>query len=425
MPRDDLTIDWNPRSLTPRTAFDPNMPPVDDQDAAAVLDEFTNRAANLPNEIAFMQDEIREKDKQMNECLEIIARHDTQIQKFIRLNGSHTKNPKEEALSKIIIENYDKAQILQEEKIALAHKTQIVMDKHTRWLDMQMKELLVRKHITLNRDEVLPSLLQTPAQERPRPNVVPTPLTQINNSAIPHARHPNQHPQRMMSGHQQSHSLGALSSASAPATPAASMLINQQRARESSLGAGVNKRQRLTGGIGTLPPSGLARQSSMTPGTPRAGTPIGRAGSAGPRTAQKGPMKAPPKGSRQGGAARRSKKSGLSRVKRSGNKNSPSSTNDSELSDAGSGDEEEDDEGMTPRKDGEGDATMLDVDDDEREDDKKYCVCQSVSYGDMVACDNEKCPYEWFHWRCVGLKSEPKGTWICPVCTEAKKRELK
>ena len=63
----------------------------------------------------------------------------------------------------------------------------------------------------------------------------------------------------------------------------------------------------------------------------------------------------------------------------------------------------------------------MDVDDDDAGDDKKYCLCQNVSFGDMVACDNDDCPYEWFHWSCVGLKSEPNGTWYCPMCTEKTK----
>ena len=47
---------------------------------------------------------------------------------------------------------------------------------------------------------------------------------------------------------------------------------------------------------------------------------------------------------------------------------------------------------------------MEEEDDDGADgDDKKYCTCHSVSYGNMVACDNEKCPYEWFHWSCVGI----------------------
>ena len=26
----------------------------------------------------------------------------------------------------------------------------------------------------------------------------------------------------------------------------------------------------------------------------------------------------------------------------------------------------------------------------------------------MVACDNEDCPYEWFHYPCVGITDPPK-----------------
>lgn len=51
------------------------------------------------------------------------------------------------------------------------------------------------------------------------------------------------------------------------------------------------------------------------------------------------------------------------------------------------------------------------------EDDKNvYCTCRSLSHGNMVACDNENCRYEWFHWECVGLSKEPVGRWLCPEC---------
>lgn len=46
----------------------------------------------------------------------------------------------------------------------------------------------------------------------------------------------------------------------------------------------------------------------------------------------------------------------------------------------------------------------------------RYCICNQVSYGDMVACDNEDCPYEWFHYPCVGITAPPKGKWYCPQC---------
>merc|ERR1719228_2298309 len=46
----------------------------------------------------------------------------------------------------------------------------------------------------------------------------------------------------------------------------------------------------------------------------------------------------------------------------------------------------------------------------------RYCICNQVSYGDMVACDNEDCPYEWFHYPCVGVTAPPKGKWYCQPC---------
>ncbi|CCF58135.1 hypothetical protein KAFR_0D04880 [Kazachstania africana CBS 2517] len=63
---------------------------------------------------------------------------------------------------------------------------------------------------------------------------------------------------------------------------------------------------------------------------------------------------------------------------------------------------------------------------EEEEDKKLYCFCQSVSYGEMVACDGPHCKYEWFHYACVNLKEPPKGTWYCPDCKqEMAKNKLK
>ncbi|PSN48355.1 Inhibitor of growth protein 3 [Blattella germanica] len=52
----------------------------------------------------------------------------------------------------------------------------------------------------------------------------------------------------------------------------------------------------------------------------------------------------------------------------------------------------------------------------------RYCICNQVSYGDMVACDNEDCPFEWFHYNCVDITAPPKGRWYCPQCTANMKR---
>ncbi|KND04146.1 uncharacterized protein SPPG_01581 [Spizellomyces punctatus DAOM BR117] len=50
------------------------------------------------------------------------------------------------------------------------------------------------------------------------------------------------------------------------------------------------------------------------------------------------------------------------------------------------------------------------------ESDPIYCLCRQGSYGDMVGCDNEHCPFEWFHYECVGLTKPPVGMWFCPRC---------
>ncbi|CZT03373.1 hypothetical protein WAI453_012376 [Rhynchosporium graminicola] len=431
MPRDDLSIDFVGRGG--------KMAHHEQLDAAQILEEWMNRAGNLPNEIQHFQEEIEHKDRQFAECQAVITKHDNQIQKWIRQNGSHTPNPKEEQLSKIIQANFDRAELLAAEKVALSQKSKELMDKHLRWIDHEIKTLQDRGEMPNDPD--LPSTLRpqpVARQPRPDPGIAAMPLNQVSNNALvnpPRQRHANQYPQQpLVPPHvQAAQQLSGHATSSAPATPASNLVMQQQqqRARESSLGAAANKRQRLTGGVGPLPPSNLAnRASSNGPGTPgRGGTPATagvRAGSAGPRASIKtgGHKKTAPQGSRQSGQPRKAigKKSNLGRVKRIGNKNSPSTNDDSE---GASGSDDEDDEAVTPRRDADGDDEMGELDDEDGADDKKYCICQSVSFGDMVACDNEACKLEWFHWGCVGLKSEPSGIWICPVCTEASKKEAK
>lgn len=51
-------------------------------------------------------------------------------------------------------------------------------------------------------------------------------------------------------------------------------------------------------------------------------------------------------------------------------------------------------------------------------DETRYCVCNNVSYGDMIGCDDDNCQREWFHLGCVGLLKPPQGTWYCGECTQ-------
>ncbi|KAF2867012.1 hypothetical protein BDV95DRAFT_598525 [Massariosphaeria phaeospora] len=59
------------------------------------------------------------------------------------------------------------------------------------------------------------------------------------------------------------------------------------------------------------------------------------------------------------------------------------------------------------------------------DDEPRFCFCNEVSYGQMVGCDNDTCPREWFHLACVGLEKPPpsKLKWFCgDECKEASSR---
>ena len=94
----------------------------------------------------------------------------------------------------------------------------------------------------------------------------------------------------------------------------------------------------------------------------------------------------------------------------------------------------------------------------------KYCICNQVSYGDMIGCDNEdvraltppprarpppaaldddhcgtaaaqvpnvshmpllQCKVEWFHYPCVNISAPAPDEWQCPDCTEASRKKRK
>jgi len=68
-------------------------------------------------------------------------------------------------------------------------------------------------------------------------------------------------------------------------------------------------------------------------------------------------------------------------------------------------------------------ATEVD-DADEEEDDGKVWICPLCKKPDdgspMIGCDS--CD-EWYHYVCVGIKSEPdEDSWFCPPCTEKQKK---
>ncbi|KAI5731816.1 hypothetical protein M8J77_016518 [Diaphorina citri] len=54
-----------------------------------------------------------------------------------------------------------------------------------------------------------------------------------------------------------------------------------------------------------------------------------------------------------------------------------------------------------------------------------YCLCNQVSFGQMVMCDNDLCPHQWFHFSCVAVTNTPKGKWYCPNCRKARSNAVR
>jgi inhibitor of growth protein 3 len=206
--------------------------------------------------------------------------------------------------------------------------------------------------------------------------------------------------------------------------------------RETS--ADASKRRRLNTSLsGTVPTTASSlRQSSLGPssGTPKAGTPnpaSSRAGSAQPnKKAPHNKRIAPHQASsshrkriRSGNAALKKgdRKRHLTSPTPSSSRGSVSPTpstlplgtdgtvdSRSRLRGTRAASAASDNSAASAEPDAEG----------EEDDTQVYCVCQRVSFGDMVACDNDDCPHQWFHWGCVDLKAEPKGEWLCPHCRD-------
>ncbi|XP_026819054.1 inhibitor of growth protein 4-like [Rhopalosiphum maidis] len=53
----------------------------------------------------------------------------------------------------------------------------------------------------------------------------------------------------------------------------------------------------------------------------------------------------------------------------------------------------------------------------------KFCLCNQVSFGEMIGCDNPDCTIEWFHFVCVKLTTKPKGKWFCPKCKQPEEKQ--
>ncbi|KAL9617338.1 MAG: hypothetical protein Q9160_007868 [Pyrenula sp. 1 TL-2023] len=265
---------------------------------------------------------------------------------------------------------------------------------------------------------------------------------------------------------------------SAPATPAPTSQhlhphshAAQQRQRESSVGSAIDpKRRRLNPSLSTnnLPvQSSSLRQSSHGPGTPKATTPS-RSGSVprstpaasgtGPSTkkgastganvkkvaphqqvsklkgkpSKRSSLTPNPPSSKKTGAGRATSKGASPAAALRGGGRGASTGADSDtgsvLSTASSSSlhkpkreprDENDENVNNEAENAAGSGSEDGVGEGEEEEDKGlYCTCNQVSYGDMVGCDNDDCPYQWFHLKCVAITKSPREDelWFCEEC---------
>lgn len=422
------------------------------EDCASVLEGFIHDSANLPAEINHMMEEIQAKDKDLQKCLSLISGKDGNIQKHIKMNGSLAQHPKENEYAETIEKQYEVASELQAQKVSLAEKAAALFDRQLKRFDIKLRDL--QNDGQLQDGPPLPSVFNRKQEAQKSVfDMVPNIALQAQSLSTMNA---NAHrmnaqvaagmPQPIPKQISQISSISAPTQRSSlPATPGSALQQQQRpRERETSLGAD-NKRRKLGNPLAgiNLPvqPSSL-RQSSLGPGTPKAGTPTGTsragslprstAGQAGNAGIKKATMakKAIPqnvaklkKPGKHGRTSSSGRKKGQSPSIRGGRGGTAASEDaDSILSSA-----EPSDTDASQHRSRRGNKKAIEEEEvaDEdmeeeggEEDDKHYCYCNQRSYGEMVACENDDCKYQWFHTGCLNMKKVPDEDedWYCPTC---------
>lgn len=254
-------------------------------DTTTVIDKYTQDISNLPLEIKYIFEEIKNKDVQLVEARRRYQAKDNQLHKFIRQNGTLVKHPKEAQINAKIKEEMELVEKIQKEKILLSNSALFLISKHLFNFETDITKL--------EREDMIPP---------------------IDNIFEDEGRVERQ---------------DSYSEASVTPVP-----------RSNS----------------SVTPSIEVRKSQKRKNMVRPNRPMKR------------------------------------------NK---------------LGDDDDDHRHSGPGGD---DA-----------DNELYCICQRVSFGEMIACDNDDCRFEWFHWSCVGITSTPKDNevWYCPDCAPRMEKRKK
>ncbi|CAN3364456.1 chromatin modification-related protein Yng2p [Diutina catenulata] len=99
-------------------------------DTASVLDKYTQDLSNLPSEVRFLLEELRNKDTQLQEVRKRWQSRDAQLHKAIKQGSTLQKHPKEAQINQKIDEDQKTVNKLQQEKVLLANSALFLVSKH-------------------------------------------------------------------------------------------------------------------------------------------------------------------------------------------------------------------------------------------------------------------------------------------------------
>ncbi|RPA87609.1 hypothetical protein BJ508DRAFT_410368 [Ascobolus immersus RN42] len=334
------------------------------EDAASVLGAWIYDAANLPAEIRHLFDEIQAKNIEYTEWSMKLEKRDVVLQNFVRATGGgHQEHPEEKKINDQIKHCFKQLMKIQDQKIALVEKAMKLLDTHN--------SRLVTKMAELTKEGLLPEEA-TPVSAHPAINALRPDATHSRNGSISQG-----------SALQDSKSIIKSEDGTVP-----TIQLPEKKRKNPSTAAPI------------APMSLPSTTGTPEPNDKRSGSLSGRATPIGsiPNSLKRA-------NSTIGGGHRRVGSTARKRVKKTPLAASAVATT------------------ATPQEGDKAGQSIVVKDDDDAGDDRTYCFCNSVSWGNMVGCDNDDCKYEWFHWSCVGIDKEPEGQWFCSECQLLQKEQ--
>ena len=64
---------------------------------------------------------------------------------------------------------------------------------------------------------------------------------------------------------------------------------------------------------------------------------------------------------------------------------------------------------------------LVNIKETSEDDGRTFCTCNSILITDMLACSNESCPIQWWHYECVDMTAATvpaDGTWYSSLCCQ-------